>query len=341
MKLRAGDLVEVRGKEEILKTLGTLGQVDGLPFMPQMFQHCGERYRVYKRAHKTCDTVNRTGGRSISDCVHLEVRCDGAEQGDCQAACLIFWKTVWLKRVHPGQRTVSPGDSRGNAAAAQKPGCTESEVRSATLRRDEQTGEIRYLCQATQLPYFSTPLPFWDLRQYLEDYTSGNVALPQLFSGLGYAAFGRLYRLLKNRRGGFSLLRVYDYFQSLWGGVPYPRWTGSVLAGKPTPHLPLDLKPGDLVRVKSYGAILATLDANNKNRGLYFDAEMVPYCGGSYRVRNRVDSFVDEKSGKTINLKIPAVILEDVWCHARYSDCRMFCPRSIYSWWRETWLERG
>jgi hypothetical protein len=34
------------------------------------------------------------------------------------------------------------------------------------------------------------------------------------------------------------------------------------------------------------------------------------------------------------------VILENVWCQSRYSTCRMLCPRSIYSWWREVWLER-
>jgi hypothetical protein len=39
-------------------------------------------------------------------------------------------------------------------------------------------------------------------------------------------------------------------------------------------------------------------------------------------------------------LKTPAVILENVYCQSRYSNCKMFCPRSIYSWWREVWLER-
>ena len=55
---RAGDWVEVRTKEEILRTLDKKGQLDGLPFMPQMFNYCGKRFQVYKRAHKTCDTVN-------------------------------------------------------------------------------------------------------------------------------------------------------------------------------------------------------------------------------------------------------------------------------------------
>ena len=56
-KLRAGDWVEVRSKEEILRTLDATGRLDGLPFMPQMFQYCGQRFKVFKRAHKTCDTI--------------------------------------------------------------------------------------------------------------------------------------------------------------------------------------------------------------------------------------------------------------------------------------------
>jgi len=35
------------------------------------------------------------------------------------------------------------------------------------------------------------------------------------------------------------------------------------------------------------------------------------------------------------------VILDDVWCRSRYSNRRLLCPRAIYSWWREAWLERA
>ena len=92
--------------------------------------------------------------------------------------------------------------------------------------------------------------------------------------------------------------------------------------------------------MKSYEDILATLDTNNKNRGMSFDAELVPYCGKIHRVRGRVEKFIDEKTGYIKTMKTPAVILEGAYCRARYSDHRMFCPRSIYSWWREVWLER-
>ena len=80
--MSAGELVEVRSKEEILQTLDKNGQLDGLPFMPQMFHYCGKQFTVIKRAHKTCDTVTLTGGRRMANAVHLErIRCDGEAYG--------------------------------------------------------------------------------------------------------------------------------------------------------------------------------------------------------------------------------------------------------------------
>ena len=55
--LRAGDWVEVRSAAEILATLDERGRLDALPFMPEMLQYCGRRFRVFKSAHKTCDTL--------------------------------------------------------------------------------------------------------------------------------------------------------------------------------------------------------------------------------------------------------------------------------------------
>ena len=39
-KLRVGDWVEVRSKDEILSTLDSDGRLDGMPFMPEMFAFC-------------------------------------------------------------------------------------------------------------------------------------------------------------------------------------------------------------------------------------------------------------------------------------------------------------
>src|ERR1700675_2625516 len=99
--LRAGDWVEVRNADEIVATLDERGRLDALPFMPEMLQYCGRRFRVFKSAHKTCDTIEQYKGRRMTSAVHLEgLRCDGAAHGGCQAGCLLFWKEAWLERVH-------------------------------------------------------------------------------------------------------------------------------------------------------------------------------------------------------------------------------------------------
>jgi hypothetical protein len=336
MKLRAGDWVEVRSKEEILRSLDKNGRLQELPFMPQMFQYCGQRFKVFKRAHKTCDTVNPIAGRRLADSVHLDLRCDGEAYGGCQAACLLFWKEAWLKQLTESTNSIE-FPHRGADALASEMGCTEDDVWHATCRRDRQQGdETRYSCQATQLPYFTSPLSWWDIRQYFEDYVSGNVTLGAIFRGFVYVSY---YQLAKRNRLGRPARWLYDQFQALIGGVPFPRRIGTNPTGQLTPVDTLDLQPGELVRVKSYKEILATLEGV-RNRGMFFDAELVPYCGGVYRVQARVTNFINEKTGKMSKMKTPAIILEGVWCQSRYSNCRMFCPRSIYSWWREIWLER-
>jgi hypothetical protein len=66
----------------------------------------------------------------------------------------------------------------------------------------------------------------------------------------------------------------------------------------------------------------------------------VPYCGGTYKVLTRVNRLIDEKTSKMVEMKSPCIILDTVVCQARYSACRMLCPKSMYPYWREIWLER-
>jgi hypothetical protein len=343
MKMRAGDWVEVRSKEEILRSLDKNGRLQELPFMPQMFQYCGKRFKVFKRAHKTCDTTAfKMIGKRLADAVHLELRCDGKAYGGCQAACLIFWKEAWLRPViQEASREDNSlrSQSRGGLEHIDEAHCSEEDVWKATRLQDCQPSEEpTYSCQATRLPYFTVPLRWWDIRQYLEDYTSGNVTLGRILCGFIYVSYYHL-TLAKRNRLGRPARWVYDQFQAFVGGVPFPRRNGSIRSGQSTPACTLNLQPGELVQVRSYKEILATLEGV-QNRGMNFDAELVPYCGGVYRVKARVERFINEKSGRMATLKTPAVMLEGVWCQSRYSSCRMFCPRAIYSWWREIWLKR-
>jgi hypothetical protein len=341
VRFRAGDWVEVRSREEILSSLDENGCLDNLPFMLEMFEFCGKRFQVYKRAHKTCDTVFPVRGRRVERTVHLETRCNGQAHGGCQAGCLIFWKHDWLKPVgHPsrGNIALSKGAPSADDEVATSRGCTESAVRDHGQTSNSVDESPKFTCQATQLPYATKDLPWWDVRQYFEDYVSGNVSLKRIFSGLIYSMY---YGLSQAGFGlGPAMRWFYDKFHLLWRGTQFPRKSGVIPVGAPTPTATLDLQPGELVRIKSYPEILRTLNTENKNRGLYFDAEMVPYCGGSYRVLKRVTKIIDEQTGKMQVLNNPCIILDSVFCQSRYSYCRMFCPRSIYAYWREVWLER-
>lgn len=340
-RLRAGDWVEVRSKEEILRTLDGNGRLDGMPFMPEMLAFCGNKFQVHKRAHKTCDTIFPIRGRRVDLAVHLETRCDGSGHGGCQAGCLIFWKEAWLKpiRGNSSERASSRAEAEpAGVGAAPAAACSESEVWARAHVPDPNGGTPEYVCQATQLPYATRDLAWWDIRQYVEDYSSGNVGLRRILNGLVYSIY---YNLSQAGVGlGRPMRWFYDTFHQLWRGTLFPRKGGTLPKGQPTPTGALDLQSGELVRVKSHEEILRTLNIDNKNRGMFWDAEMVPYCAGTYRVLKRVTRIINDKTGRMEDLKNPCIILDTVVCQGRYSECRMFCPRSIYPYWREIWLER-
>jgi hypothetical protein len=320
-----------------------------MPFMPEMFAFCGKRFPLFKSAHKTCDTVFPVRSRRVDSSVHLETRCDGRAHGGCQAGCLIFWKEEWLKRVESIESTStsilqSSGVQRGPSRELDQglvvgASCTEEDVQRATrVAGDMDNPDPTYVCQATRLPYASTDLSPFDIRQYLTDLSSGNVGLGQWLRGILYITYQRLINL---GIGWGALLRwLYDRIQGMWGGIRYPRRLGKIPMGQPTPAVHLNLQEGELVRIKSYEKILATCNTDNRNRGMGFDAEMVPYCDGTYRVLRRVTRIINERTGKMMLMKNPCIILDNVVCQGRYSECRMFCPRAIYPYWREIWLER-
>ena len=311
--------------------------------MPEMFAFVGQKFRVFKIAHKTCDysTVYPFRTRRLLRTVHLETRCDGGSHDGCQASCLIYWKEDWLKPVGEGVEMeseaipafVKKADDHESCAK-----CTENDIRDR-VRVPQQAGEApKYICQMTQIPFATKPLAWWDPRQYLRDYLSGNVTLGRILSGL---VFWTYYSLSEAGLGvGRPMRWLYDRISPIFGGTLFPRKPGVIREGQLTPTAMLNLQPGELVRVKSHEQILQTIDTSNRNRGMHWDAELVPYCGKTYRVLSRVTKIIGERTGKMLHMRSPCIILDSVVCQARYSSCRLFCPKEMYPYWREIWLER-
>ena len=341
LDLRSGDIVEVRSAREILATLDDRAALDTLPFMPEMLRFSGQRFRVSRRADKTCDTIHQTGGRRMKATVHLDdLRCDGEAHGGCQAGCLLFWKEAWLRRV-PSDATapapappsaVTTGDAREPSARARL---------DAAARGVEEGGE-RFFCQATELLGASAPLPWWDPRQYLRDLFTGNVSAGQFVRGASYAGWGILRRHADRLYSAAYV--VYTRLRRRPAGRPDdgPAARAAPPAAAPagaTPA-PLDLRPGERVKVRPRAEIQATLDRNSRNRGLYYDREMWRYSGGTYRVLRRVERIIDERTGRMVKFRTACVVLDGVVCSGERSPRRLFCPRGIFSFWRESWLHR-
>jgi hypothetical protein len=324
LDLKIGELVEVRSPAEILASLDERGRLDALPFMPEMLQFAGKRFRVSKRAFKTCDQVKNSGMYRMERTVHLEgLRCDGSAHGGCQAGCLIFWKEGWLKRA---------GDDAQDPAAAPAGPAPAVVATLETLQRETRPpgagpDEEIFSCQNTAIPEAApTHIPGWDVRQYVQDVTSGNAPVRQVVRGLAIHVFNKLQ--WANRRFLPRLLLIN-------GGRPYPHIEGRV-QGR-TPKETLDLQPGELVEVKSREEIFATLDQTGSNRGLRFDIEMLRYCGQRARVQRRVNRLIDEKTGKMVHIKGDCIVLDGFICAADYHQS---CPRGIEEYWREIWLRR-
>jgi hypothetical protein len=314
-ELYRGDLVEVRSPSEILVTLDESGVLAGLPFMPEMVAYCGRRFTVSHRADKVCDTVKYTGSRRIPNAVLLDdLRCDGSGHEGCQAECRIFWKGAWLRKVTPDTPPAPPfSPSEAQALFERASRETKSSV--------EKNGKVekRYRCQNTDILRYSDFLNVWDPRPYVQEYTSGNVSLLHFVQVTSRAAVTEPLRKL--------------------GYIPEIHLPGT--ADPKDKFEPLNLQPGELVRVKTKEEIAKTLTPEGRHRGMWFDREMLPYCGGTYRVRQRIGRFVNERDGKLVVMKNQPVTLDGVVCSGDRSVCRWLCPRAVYPFWHEVWLERA
>jgi len=310
-RLRAGDLVTVRALPEILQTLDANGTLDELPFMPEMLEYCGKRFRVLNRVvQSTVDAAFLAlHGESFvrefrnNDVVILQgVRCSGAEHDGCQRGCAIFWKEAWLEKVDDSVQDCALNHDVMNADSGEL-GCMWK----------TRTESDRYFCQSTEFLKATMNLSgLQRLKKCFSAVVAGNIS-----------AWGMLKRVL----------------MWMWWKT-HNKVIGNHVRGtqEKTPGESLGLQPGEIVEVKSLQEIVATLNKDGRNRGLHFSADQRPFCGGRYRVRNRADNFIAEGTGEMKHFR-DTVILEEVLCD---SACFAFggCYRADLLYWREIWLKR-
>ena len=303
VRLIPGDLVEVKGPDEILQTLDLDGTLDHLPFMPEMVESCGRRFRVSKRAVKTC--VSGSGASTMrvfkSDDVLLldGLRCSGAAHDGCQKACMILWREAWLRKVEDA--TV---ETRVDAESCQR----------LRTRLKTSTPAKTYFCQASELLKITAPMSRWKrFGACFTDIRAGNCSASQMVKRIGIWLFWKIRR---------KFLGEYAHGNK-----------------KTTPVEGLNLQPGESIEVKSMESINDTLNEQGHNRGLYFSPDMRLLCGRRSRVRNRIDKLIVDGTGEMRQLR-NTVYLEGSMCgcsHVAFGGC----PRGEFVYWREIWLRRS
>ena len=114
----------------------------------------------------------------------------------------------------------------------------------------------------------------------------------------------------------------------------YPVRTIPEVDIKPTVEL---LYTGDVVRIRSFIEIRATLDSDSRLKGCKFMPEMEPYCGTVQRVLKPVERYLNE-CDYTIRKSKGLVLVENLFCQGVAEAGR--CDRSCFFFWRVEWLEK-
>lgn len=96
-----------------------------------------------------------------------------------------------------------------------------------------------------------------------------------------------------------------------------------------------NLAVGQSVMVQNRAHISQTL-INNKTKGLWYDQDMVRFCGNASVVKQRITQIIHEASGKMLQMKTPSWILHDIMATGEF---HRLCPQHEYIFWREEWLK--
>jgi hypothetical protein len=99
------------------------------------------------------------------------------------------------------------------------------------------------------------------------------------------------------------------------------------------------MRPGDMVRVRSKQEIQSMLDPWGKYKGCLFVGRMYEYCDKTYPIFKEVDFFYDEAKQKMCKCK-DIVLLNGVLCNGRQKLYLEDCDRSCFYFWHKDWLEK-
>lgn len=97
-----GDIVRVRSETEISPLLDENKRYKGCPFSDQMYQYCGQEFKVVKQVEFFYDEVKMKLCRCKDLFILNGVVCNGKKRlylHPCQLNCFFFWHKDFLQKV--------------------------------------------------------------------------------------------------------------------------------------------------------------------------------------------------------------------------------------------------
>jgi hypothetical protein len=154
----------------------------------------------------------------------------------------------------------------------------------------------------------------YDIGQDLRPLLSGNVSLG-------------VYVLV-------LLTRLFNTIQQLRRGACFPFMSDRPMVDPSTQVSQYIPAVGQSVKVQDRAHIAQTL-IKNRTKGLWFDRDMVRFCGNASVVQQRVDHIIHEASGRMVKMKTPSWILRDMTATGEFLR---LCPQHEHIFWRDAWL---
>jgi hypothetical protein len=98
--LQAGNLVRVKSRQEIERSLNNWNQIKGCSFMEEMWQYCGSTQRILKKVEKFLDERDYLIKKCKGVYLLEGVLCSGTSDfGRCDRSCFFFWREEWLEKI--------------------------------------------------------------------------------------------------------------------------------------------------------------------------------------------------------------------------------------------------
>jgi len=101
-KFKTGDMVKVKSAESISITLDKNNKLDGCMFMNQMWDYCGQKFRVLKEVKYFFDEYKNKMYKTKFPLYVLDgLICEGISpefKHRCDRSCYLLWHQNWLEK---------------------------------------------------------------------------------------------------------------------------------------------------------------------------------------------------------------------------------------------------